>query len=385
MPRSSLPSSCTVLLLGCLAQLTSLGTTLAAQTAPTPLMLPASMAGVEGSAYSPLPFGVGSGVRYQILYQGVHVGGKRSFTELAFRADFNGGKAIAGKQYVWINARLMNVPLRWDQLSTDFDENAKSNVNPQVMNGRLSLPALGAIANGPRPFDVVLKFDQPEVFAQDWSEGNILIDLFIQQQPSGAYPLDSCFVCESKRTQFGKLEPSCSVQHPSGPLPLLIDAGRSTNLGRTMRFTGSNALPDAALVFFVGSLVTGQSWAGHQLPFTVHELFDPARVNPDPAPGCYINTDWLFIIPRVANSSGTASTAVPIPTGERWLNLFLTCQAMTMDLRANPMGFVFSKAVQSNVCGPLPVSVAFATFNDPNKPPSSGTVMQGEAPVIELR
>ncbi|PIE21926.1 MAG: hypothetical protein CSA62_15025 [Planctomycetota bacterium] len=350
------------------------------------LVLPAEMAGREGLSSAMLPFSLGDCVRLQALYQGIHIGGSRSFTQISFRSDWNRGKAIPEKKFIRVKLALANVPLRWSALKPGFDDNYRNKVFAQVKDSRIILPAQPAQAQRrPRPFNLSIKFDKKQVFVQDWSKGNVLLDLIILGQPRGRYPIDSCFLCESKRIGFGKQGPKCQVQHPGGPKPLKIGAAQTTKLGGLMRFTVENALPGNLCLFVVGTQRDGGSFLGKTLPFTAWDLFDPKHTRPDPAPDCWVNTDWLFLYPKVADSGGRASAGLQIPNNERWLNVFMSAQVLSMDIRANPLGAVFSRGIRSNVCGPLPVGMVYKTFKDPKKVPGRGSVLLGEAPIIELR
>ena len=350
------------------------------------MVLPQEMVGTEGLSFARLPFGLGDCVRLQALYQGPHFAGQRSFTQVSFRSDWNDGKAIPEKKYIRVRLTLTNVPIGWSQLSKTFDDNYQKKIVAQVKDTKIVLPAQPAQpVMGPRPFNVSIKFDAKQVFTQDWSKGNVLLELLILGQPKGDYPIDSCFICESKRIPFGKQGPRCQIQHAGAPKPLALSAARTTKLGGLMRFNVEDALPDSICLFIIGTQREGGSFLGKTLPFSVWDLFDPAHLGPDPAPDCWVNTDWLFLYPKVANSLGRASAGLGIPNDEQWLNVFMTGQVISMDIRANPLGAVFSRGIQTNVCGPLPVGMVFKTFGDPQKIPAEGTVFRGEAPIIELR
>ncbi len=339
-------------------------------------VFPESLRKVEGQTSTSIPFGLKGQVLMQCLYAREKSSLPRTWKQLSFRADW-GGKtsSIARKQWLRISVSMAATPKDSWTMSRNFVENQGSGTWKQVVsNLNISLPAQPKTLSGPRPFNLTIKFSKP--YTHDWDDGRLLIELAISQQPSGSYPIDTAFRCDSKVTRFGTVGPKCRVQHKTGAKELGIESIDSVKAGGLFRYSCKDAAPDAPCLFFIGgALPPSGMFMGSKLPVSlVSKGF--------PAPDCYFNTDWIGIRAAVASKSGTAGISFPVPPNRKWIGSYLACQAATVDPAANPLGLVFSKGIRTTICGPLPVARLFATGDNQAK---SGVIQRGAAPVIELR
>ena len=347
------------------------------------LVAPRSMANVEGSTGTSIPFGLDREVRLQCIYDGDELpfSGPRMVQKLLLRADFStdqGRDQYPVKQFLVLHLAMSttNVPA-WDASAT-FADNYGTDFSPVIEDARISLPAQPPLPGGPRPFNIELPFDQPWFYGgTPVRDGGpvprgLLFDMRVTVQPSGSYRLDVPGSCFSEPTYFGDLGAAC-VTSPGGN-PLGIEAPMSTMSGGSVSYTVREMPPNAP--FAVALALTNQGdWLGSPLPFDLGSYLQGA-------PGCWIHVPWQAVLLGQADPTGTGIVTFPIPLGRNHVGSSLYAQAICQDLAANPLLHVASRGLRSTVCGPLGIS---RIFNVGNAWAESGQRSIGVAPVIELR
>ena len=140
------------------------------------LVVPNSLAGVEGNIDNGYPFNIGtnSTMRYQQIYAASQFGampaGGAFITGIAFRLDANWGSFSTTLPAVQIN--LSTTSKAPDGLTTTFASNVGNN-DTVVFNGALSLSS--AASGRPAAFDILVPFTT--AFFYNPAAGNLLLDV----------------------------------------------------------------------------------------------------------------------------------------------------------------------------------------------------------------
>ncbi len=336
------------------------------------LVYPKEFRGQEGIGGTSIPFGLSGPVRLQTLYQSWVVDQvPRTITSLAIRPDWSpvkGQDVIRGKQWVHLQIYMSHSRKTFDTVSSDFGLNRGKDAVMVFKEKAVALPTQGRLTQGPRPFGLVFKLDTPFVHVQ--TKGPLLIEYVITRQPAGDYRLDTTLTCRSVAADFGRRGPRCVLS--SSKKPLLLGNGPSFMVGQRMDWRLSGAEAEAVCVFTLGS---------HEPPGKALGLPTPLDLGKWGGTDCYINTDWLFVTGRVASAAGTAGFTFPIPKGREFWRRWFYCQALTVDVKANKLGFVTSLGRKVRSCGPIRTARIFRIGDLKAR---TGTVQVGAAPVVSL-
>lgn len=345
--------------------------------AQTKTVFPAALATVEGESSTALPFGYSGPTRMQLVYHVAPPNGARSafLKEFAFRADGRKNVAFPAKQYLECFVSISLTPNRYTGMSKEF---AKNRYSPSlgVYSGKLALPAQPKLTSTqPRPFDLRFKLPKPWLH-RNFDHGYLMIEIGIVNQPRGDWDVDSPFNCASVGQDVGKIGPQCRFSDTSlkDPRQPVLTNEPNVEVGGSATFTATNLPATAPTLFVFGIRETGP-FAGGMLPRHMGD-----KVFPFPATDCYANTDWLGL--RFAPAkNGRATASMPIPFDDVWRQVWFYCQTLTLDLAANPMGVVWSKARKVKPCGPVQCARVFSLGS---YQVATGIVQTGAAPVLEL-
>src|SRR6266567_4762357 len=142
------------------------------------IVVPNSLAGVEGNLNNGSPFGIdGIGIatqRYQQVYSASQFGSGGLITQISFRPDGPGG---GGFSFTISNIRidLSTTSQAPDGLSTTFANNVGAD-DTTVFSGPLSLSSsFTGPAGGPKAFDITINLMIP--FPYSPGSGNLLLDV----------------------------------------------------------------------------------------------------------------------------------------------------------------------------------------------------------------
>ncbi len=370
--------------------------------------VPATLNGVEGGSGTNIPFGSNQACRYQCLYDAAELpwSGPRVITGISIRAD-NGsptlqGLAQAAKGYVELSVLLSTTSVDAAGMAGNFEANRGADATWVLRNERIMLPAqLVTPSPGPRPANIDLTFPVPWVFGltpfrpNQPAPANLLVELWIVSQPSGAYRIDNLSGCQAVGVDFGNQDPACFVPGASqGPV-----LTTSTSMSAGGSFSWGIAHAPANAPFLVSVNATNQGGLFGQPALALpYPLFDPSQPNLPPpglpalrwsAPGCWLNLDPIGNFVGVADASGSGSIVTTIPAGRQYVGLTLYGQALAFAPTANQLGLVTTRGRHSTVCGPLGVARNYAFYNATGTPtptpPTSGTVQQGVGMVFDVR
>ena len=143
------------------------------------IVVPNSLAAVEGNANNGFPFNLAdfgtTSMRYQQAFAAsefASLGGPTLITGMAFRPDGDGNAFATILADIQIN--LSTTTRAPDALSTTFATNVGSNDTVVYARGPLALSSANTGA-GPRDFDIVITFTTP--FLYDPSQGNLLLEV----------------------------------------------------------------------------------------------------------------------------------------------------------------------------------------------------------------
>lgn len=365
-------------------------------------VVPAPMAGVEGGGGTSIPFGSNQSCRYQVIYDAAELPwtGPRIVTGISLRPDQNTTTgATPAKGFLGISVLMSTTSRSSETMSATFAENYGTDATWVVQNQQVQLPAQPAAATGPRPANIHFAFSQP------WAYGltpattgepvqNLLLEIWIHSQPSGAYRLDNLSGCTAPTGTFGNVDPQCAVP---GGVPVALTADTTMLAGSDYSWHVANAPASAPFAVALGAASTGSLIGNPAWPLP-YPMWDPA--NPSlpapaltpliwPAPGCWINIDPLGWLSGTCLASGTGTATAAIPIGRASVGVTYFAQAFVLAPTANPLHVITSGGRHSTVCGPLSVTRNFA-FYDPNATPpqpapTAGSVQYGIGPVIEVQ
>lgn len=371
-------------------------------------IVPAVMNGLEGGGGTSIPFGSNLACRYQCIYDAEELPwtGPRLITGISIRAD-NGsptapGAAMLQKGFVELSVLMSTTYQSSGTMSGTFLENRGNDATWVMLSERIMLPAQPVTtAPGPRPANIDLNFTTPWFYGltpgrlHQAPPANLLIEIVIASQPSGAYRVDNLSGCQAQASDFGNQDPGCTVPGIAGPPTL--STGTTMLAGSPFSWTLNNAPANAPFLLMLNLTNTGGLFGQAALPLP-YPMFDP--LNPSQpsaglsalrwsAPDCWLNVDPVGSLLGVCDATGTGSVVTQIPAGRQYLGLTLYGQAIAMAQTANLLGLVTTRGRESTVCGPLGVSRAYAFFNNTAVPPPplpvSGSVQFGVGLVIEVR
>ncbi|MBM4061361.1 MAG: hypothetical protein FJ265_09760 [Planctomycetes bacterium] len=366
--------------------------------------VPALLHGVEGGGSSNVPFGSSLACVYQCIYDAAELPwtGPRQIDGISLRAD-NGtptaaGTAIAAKGYLDVSVKVSTTHRTSASASSVFEDNYGEDVTTVLSAVRMQLPAQPLVGVGPRPANVDLMFSSPWWYGLTPARGNqpppgnLLVEIWVHAQPSGAYRLDGFGSCTAAASDFGNQGPGCAVPGVAGGPPVL-ESSPSMLAGSSFTWTVRNGPPNAP--FLVAANLTNQgSLLGQtslSLPFP---LYDPANPNLPPpgvpmlrwpAPDCWLNIDPVATLFGLCDPAGTGVATVVLPAGRHLVGDTLFGQAILLVPTANPLQIVTTRGRQSTICGPLGVARIYAFYNSTATPPTSGAVQYGLGLVFEVR
>lgn len=365
-------------------------------------VVPALLDGVEGGGGTNIPFGSSLGCRYQCIYDVVELpwSGPRVLTGILLRADNNTPNVPMAAKTMTLSVLVSTTAKSAATASTVFADNHGPDATWVLQQQVVTLPAQPALPAGPRPANVLLPFARPWTFGQapmwapDDPPGNLLVEIVIHSQGSGAYRVDNLNNCAAVQADFGARGPLCVVAG-GGAVTLAGDATMQAGQPYTLQLTG---LPPTSPFLLLGGTTIGGGLFGNPAWPLPYPLFDPA----DPtlpsaafaafggsAPDCWLNLDPTLLSAGVADAAGTGAIAVPVPAGRPVVGASLLAQALTLAPGANSLQVVTSLGRQATVCGPLAVARLYAFFDDAAVPPlplpASGTLQQGVGLVFAVQ
>ena len=364
--------------------------------------VPAVLNGVEGGGGTNIPFGSNQACRYQCIYDAEELPwiGPRVITGLLLRADGALGTAIAAKGFLDVSVLMSTTSRNSATASANFAENYGTDVTLVIDHLIMQLPAQPALTTAPRPANIPLVFQVP------WAYGltpattslpvptNLLVEIHIHAQPSGAYRIDNMSGCVAPQSQFGLASPPCAFVPGQ---PVAISGDTSMLAGSNYTWQVANMPPSMPFLLAVnlsntGGLLGNPAWP---LPYP---MFDPANPSQPsaalasllyPAPGCYLNIDPVVALSGLADQAGLGSVTAPLPAGRQFVGTTYYTQAVVLAPTVNPLRFISSRGHSATICGPLGVARIHAFYNNsttpPPPPPTSGQVVLGVGMVFDVQ
>ena len=380
---------------------------LAAVLAAQNTTVPAIMDGVEGGGGTGIPFGGSQACRYQCVYDAEELpwSGPRVLTGIRIRPDLNNGAATPAKGFLAISVLMSTTTRTAATSSAVFDENYGVDAIWVIQNRVIQLPAQPVVAGtppvGPRPANIDLTFSAP------WAYGltpvitgmpeprNLLIEIWIHSQPSGAYRVDNLSSCTAQWVEFGNVGPLCAA---AGLSPVALSGDASMQAGSFYNWEVSNAPPTSLFAVWISFSNSGYLFdPAFPLPYP---LFDPANPSQPsallalgglqyPAPDCWVNVQSAANLGGITDAAGVGSAGMQLPAGREFVGVTLHAQAMVLAPTANPLFLITSKGRSTTVCGPLGVARIFQFYNNnqtpvPPPPPTSGSRSLGVGLVLEV-
>lgn len=328
--------------------------------AQSPLVLPASHAGLEGSSTTNVPFGRSTPTRVQVVYDPLLFAGPVTISALAFRID---GGAVCSAKQVDCEIRMSTMPGTVLQLSADFAQNRGADETVVLPRQIVALPAHATIAT-PNAFLPPLPLSTP--FSYDPAQGSLCVEVVVHGQPPGAFPLDVTYVCSSPEIPFGP----AGCPQPSS-VPLRVESSTTQVIwGRPWVARVLDAPVGALVTFTLGTIESGP-WAGFVLPQELSALG---------APQCYLSIDVGGAFFGVAAGDGSATFPFVIPNDPAIVGAWIRYQGGAINPAANALGVVTSQARKVQVCGWEPVGRVWAS----GAAATIGSREIGVAPVVEL-
>ncbi|MBL9077187.1 MAG: hypothetical protein JNL08_06780 [Planctomycetes bacterium] len=371
---------------------------LAAQAA----VVPGPMAGIEGGGGTSIPFGSNLSCRYQVLYdvQELPWTGPRVITGISLRPDANTtGVAVPPKGFLDVSILVSTTSRTSTTMSAVFEDNYSTDATWVVSHRSVQLPGQPAVGAGPMPANVQFAFDVPWAYALlpyvgDSLPENLLLEIWIHAQPSGAYRIDNLSSCTAPITVFGNLDTATCA--PPGGTAVGITSDVSMLAGSSYSWHVSGA--PANTVFLLAMNLTntdgllGQSF--WPLPYPMFDPANPALPSPAltvlgwPAPGCWINVNPVVWLTGVIDAAGNGTATGVVPPGRDSVGDTYYAQAFVYAPTANPLRLITSLGRGATVCGPLGVTRNYAFYNPiatpPQPVPTSGALQYGVGPVIEV-
>jgi len=325
------------------------------------LVLPPSHAATAGTGSTNVPLGRSTPTRAQFAYDASLFNGPRTITAVDLRVD--DGLSAVGKR-VELEVRMSSLGRSITQMQSAFASNRGVDESVVFARQLLDLPNAGSGA-APNGFDVPIPLDVS--FPYDPAGGALVIELVVFGQAPGAYPLDTTFICASPRVDYGPA--GCG---PAGGPPLGADSV-TTQLtwGGPMILRIHDAVPGTVTAFAFGFIESG-GWAGLSLPVDLSVIG---------ATGCWLSIDPTITVTAAADVTGTALYATTLPSRPELVGEWVRFQGLAIDLGANALGVVTSRAHKIQVCGWEPVARVYSAGT------SSATGLReiGVAPIVRLR
>jgi hypothetical protein len=308
-----------------------LGFPIAAQTFKP---VPAYADAVDGHEGLDLPFGLPA-FRTQILVDASHVATTVALLDsISFRADRWFAPAT-GTQVPNVTVRLSQTSVAAGGLSNVFANNVTGTATV-VFQGTVTLPTVNVGFAGPMPWNIVIPFSQAYSFTT--VVGNLLIDIAGNNPISGSpnYSLDAV-QAGGTGTQFG-----FGGQSPTFDNLLLYVATGATVTPRLL--SPGNTIDFSSTLFFSprpGVVALGT--AAQPVPIDLGPFGAP--------------TNFLFIDPLVMFTHswtqipiGWLSTfSLPVPLDLNLIGTTLYGQSVILEPQANPLGLIFSPAVEARI------------------------------------
>lgn len=369
--------------------------------------VPASMAGVEGGSSSGVPFGSNLACRYQCIFNAIELPwtGPHQIHGISLRAD-NGtplvvGAAIAAKQYLDVNVVVSTTYATAETASSTFADNYGEDVTMALGYARIALPAQPVTtAPGPRAANIDLMFPTPWFYGLTPARSgqapptNLLIEIQVTSQPSGAYRLDNIGSCLAPTQTFGNQGPACTVPGAAGQPTLRSDL--SMQGGSSFSWILENG-PANAPYLTAFNLTNQGGLSGNPLLPLPFPLFDPTNPNLPPpgfpalhwsAPDCWLNIDPLVTLFGLCDATGSGVFTATLPAGRQFVGVTMFSQAIVFAQTANPLQIVTSNGHGSSICGPLGVARVYQFYNGTGTPPpalpTAGSVQYGWGLILEV-
>lgn len=360
------------------------------------------MAGVEGGGGTSIPFGSNLPCRYQVVYDVEELpwSGPRIVTGISLRPDQNTTTgATPAKGFLDVSVLLSTTSRSSTTISPTFADNYGTDATWVMVNQPVQLPAQPAATTGPRPANIHFAFSVP------WAYGltpvgtsqpakNLLVEIWIHSQPSGAYRLDNLSGCTAPTATFGNQDAQCAVP---GGVPVVLTADTTMLAGSSYGWHVAGAPANAAFLVALNLTNTGGLFGQPSLPlpYPMFDAANPTLPSPALAPlgwgaaGCWLNIDPIVWLGGLADASGVGTASGLIPPGRASVGVTYYAQAVVLAPTANPLRMITSLGRESTVCGPLGVARNYAFYNPaatpPQAVPTAGTVQYGVGPVIEVQ
>lgn len=355
--------------------------------AQTALVVPKTMAGVEGIGGSVQPFGFGTPMRYMCVYNAEELpfSGPVIMNGLWLRADHSTippDDAFASKQFVTISVLISTSIARAETPLQKFGDYHGPDLTVALAGANIALPPQpSTVGSGgvppPRPCNVPLVFRNPTFFdvspvrlPYGQYPKSLVVEFLISSQPTGSYNLDSPLICSSRVRWFGKQGPRCVTSAHRQPLDISCDD--SLKAGGTVTFTVNEVPPNNPFAVILGTSSTG-TWKGFQLP---------VDLTPFGGYDCYVNVDWVATSLAQADPQGVGRANFSIPAGRNVVGLELLAQGIAYDISANPLLATTSLGIGTTVCGPLGVA---RISNLGSSTATTGTYSYGSCMIFEVR
>tara|TARA_R110002072_G_scaffold174303_4_gene329491 strand:- start:107302 stop:108486 length:1185 start_codon:yes stop_codon:yes gene_type:complete len=368
--------------------------------------VPSNMDGVEGGGGTSIPFGGSQACRYQCVYDGEELpwSGPRVLTGVRIRPDFNNGNATPAKGFLEISV-LMSTTSRTSATSSNvFEDNYGSDATWVIENLVIQLPAqpqLPATPIAPRPANIDLVFDAPWIFGLTPvinglpEPKNLLIEIWIHSQPSGAYRVDNMSSCTAPWVEFGNAGPACSIP---GQSPVALDSGQSMQAGSSYSWTLSNAPQSMPFALWLNLEIESNlpNLPQFPLPYPLFDLNNPSLPSPAmaiagfaySAPDCWINLNSAVTLGGVIDATGEGQVSINLPAGREFVGVTIHAQALVLAPTANALFMITSKGRSATICGPLGVARIFQFYNNSGTPlpppPAAGSRSLGVGLVLEV-
>ena len=366
-------------------------------------IVPTSLNGVEGGGGTSIPFGSSLACRYQCIYDAVELPwtGPRVLTGVRIRPDLNNGGLTPAKGFIEVSVLVSTTTKTAATVSDTFEDNYGSDALWVIQNRIMQLPqqpSLPAGATGPRPANIDLAFDEawaygltPVTSGQPAAD-SLLIEIWIHNQPSGAYRVDNLSNCVAPTSTFGSVGPACTA---NGTDAVQIVGDQSMLAGNDYTWTVTNAEP--SVPFFLSASLTNVGGVfgipAFPLPYPMFDPADPTQPSPllqvfgQSAPDCYLNVSPDVFLGAITDPSGTGTITLPLPAGP-FTGVTYYAQAICFSPTANPLRLITSLGRSTTICGPLNVARVFQFYNGLASPPvpvpSAGTISYGVGMVLDF-
>ena len=374
--------------------------------------LPSAMDGVEGGSGTNIPFGSSLACRYQCIYNANTLPwtGPRLISGLKLRAD-NGSPlqwatvATPAKGFLVVSVLMSTTYASALSPSSTFEDNRGIDRQWVLQNYHLQLPMQPVLnATGPRPANIDLPFTTPWWYGMVPARGNqpapanLLVEIWIHSQPTGAYRIDNLGGCIAPVTSFGQQGTLCASP---GLTPPTVDSDPSMIAGTTYSWQVDDAPPNAPFVLVIGATNQGGflGQAAYPLPYPMFDPQNPSLPSPAlqlanlgwSAPDCWLNLDpgageSVF---GVADANGHGVVTAGLPAGSQHVGTELFVQAFIYAQTANALQVITTMGRSSTVCGPLDVARIYAFYDNTATPqpppPTSGAVQYGLGMILEVQ